>query len=634
MSIFKKFFNKITINNKDLYYKLFTVFGLFFIVPGLGVIYFALKYDIARDAYFAPFLLVLLVFLFFGFRLLRKTFDSIKNISASFSKTAEKTTKNSLTGMTDELGNIVQSFRALEDELKEKVLILEKKKAEIEILKDLSDLSYMTLNADYLLFIALEKALKLVNADIGSVMILSSPQKETFVIKASIGPGEHAKRGTVTTFDDSIAKYTVINKAPLLVDDIENDSRFGRQSRGRYSTKSFICMPLKTSHDIIGVVTISRRKSDMIFTQADVDILTPLLSNVAYIYDNINLFQESTELTRNITLLRIISKALNSSLKKQEVLQVIFEQMRKHFSFDVVALLEMIPESPDKLSIVDFKSYIPTNLIRGRRLTYEDSIMEKAVKEQRNFFIPDVTKLTAYIDRKLFIHETVKTALVIPLKTEGKITGLILILNILEKDWNAIGHLIDTMGDYLSLAMEKDRMVDLLIKRDRDLNMLRHIGDALAASTFDLEKILAHAMEMIKAALPVEAGYLVLPDYTELFFAASFRLDIKKLKSVRLRKGDGIDGHVFEHGVPVIVHDAKRHSLFSPAMDQETGFTTRTILCVPLISQGQVTGTITLLNKMDGVFNEADEKLMQSIASTVSIALENTRLYHERTAES
>lgn len=105
--------------------------------------------------------------------------------------------------MTDELGSIVQSFRALEDEFKDKALILGKKTAEIETLKDLSDLSYMTLNADYLLFIALERALKLVDADIGSVMILSRPQKDTFVIKASIGHGDHAKKGTVTTFDDS-----------------------------------------------------------------------------------------------------------------------------------------------------------------------------------------------------------------------------------------------------------------------------------------------------------------------------------------------------------------------------------------------------------------------------------------------
>lgn len=96
MPTFKEWFNKVSIGNKDLHYKLFVVFGQFFIIPGIGVIYFALKYDISRDVYFAPFMLVLLVFLFFGFRLLRKMFDNIRNISASFSQTVEETTKNGL----------------------------------------------------------------------------------------------------------------------------------------------------------------------------------------------------------------------------------------------------------------------------------------------------------------------------------------------------------------------------------------------------------------------------------------------------------------------------------------------------------------------------------------------------------
>ena len=148
--------------------------------------------------------------------------------------------------------------------------------------------------------------------------------------------------------------------------------------------------------------------------------------------------------------------------------------------------------------------------------------------------------------------------------------------------------------------------------------------------TFEIEKILDHAMEIIKASIPVEAGHLMLPDSDELYFAAAFRLDMNKIKNVRLHKGEGIAGHVFEHGIPVIVNDARRHPQFSPAVDEETGISTRTILCVPLISQSQVTGVITLLNKTDGVFNEADEKLMRSIACTVGIALENARLYNTK----
>ncbi len=625
----KEWFDKVSISNKELYYKLLIVFGLFFIVPVVGVLYFAFQYDLVKDSYFLPFLLVFMVFCFLGFHLLRRLFDNIRAISSSFVRTAGEASQNNLTAVADELGNIVHSFRVLEDELKTKVSHLEKKTAEIAILKELSDLSYMTLNADYLLFIALERALRLVHADIGSVMILSKPQRDMFVIKASIGLAEHGKKGTITPFEDSIAKYTVINKTPLLVEDIETDSRFGRQSRGQYATKSFICMPLKTSNEVIGVVTISRRRNDIIFTQEDVDVLAPLLSNAAYIYDNINLFQDMNAISRSLSSLRIISKAINSSLQGQEMLQVIFEQMRKNITFDTIALLTLQSDQQNRLMILDFKSYISTNLIRGRFVTYEGTVMEKAIKEQRHRFISDVSQLSSYIDKKLFGQPGTSTALILPLTVEGRITSLLLVFNIPETDWNRMADIIDVMGDHLSLAIEKERMIDMLLKRDNVLDSLSLVRSALTLSTFDMQTTLSHAMEMVRTVMQAEAGYILLLEQDDLVFSAAFSLDMEKLKPIRIRKGTGIPGYVVDRGAAVIVHDAGQHPNFSPLVDQDTGFVTRTILSVPMISQGQVTGVLEVLNKKEGLFDEADEKVLQAIAATVAIALENARLYRE-----
>ncbi len=62
-------------------------------------------------------------------------------------------------------------------------------------------------------------------------------------------------------------------------------------------------------------------------------------------------------------------------------------------------------------------------------------------------------------------------------------------------------------------------------------------------------------------------------------------------------------------------------------MDEITGFKTRSVLCVPMISQGKVIGVIELLNKYDSNFDAGDEKLLQSIVSSLVIAIENARLY-------
>ena len=248
--------------------------------------------------------------------MLRKLFDNISAISTSITKSVkEETARQPLITSTDELGNIVQSFRVLEDELRNKFLHLENKTAELSTLKEHSDLCYMTFNPDDLVYITLERALKLIDADIGSIMLLTRPKRDAFIIEANIGLDDFGKKGTIIPFEDSLAKYAVISKSPFLVENIETDSRVGRQSRIQYSTKSFICMPLKTSIDVIGVLTVSRRKSEMIFSQADVDALTPLMSNAAFTYDNLRLLRLMENIQKSEKSMGMISKSINSSLR-------------------------------------------------------------------------------------------------------------------------------------------------------------------------------------------------------------------------------------------------------------------------------------------------------------------------------
>jgi len=110
----------------------------------------------------------------------------------------------------------------------------------------------MTFDSEDLLYITLERALKIVDADIGSVMVLRRPKRDAFIIEANIGLDDIGKKGTIVPFEESIAKFAVINKSPLLVKDIEKDIRFRQSVRSHYSTKSFICMPLKTSSELVG----------------------------------------------------------------------------------------------------------------------------------------------------------------------------------------------------------------------------------------------------------------------------------------------------------------------------------------------------------------------------------------------
>jgi class 3 adenylate cyclase len=165
---------------------------------------------------------------------------------------------------------------------------------------------------------------------------------------------------------------------------------------------------------------------------------------------------------------------------------------------------------------------------------------------------------------------------------------------------------------------------------------IKQIGGALASSTFDIGSVLNYTMEMIQEIMDVEAGALLLADDKELYFASGFNnnpnVDISSLQSFTLKFGQGIAGSVAARGESIIVNDIDSSSKFFNEVDEDTGFQTKSALCVPVISQGKVVGVIEVLNKIDGVFGPSDEDLLQSIASSVSIANENVRLYGETVA--
>jgi len=624
-------FDWFSIENKGLYYKLSIVFGLFFLVPVFGFFYFAVKYDILSDEHIPIYFIALLILFFFGFLILRKLADEIISLSRHVTKTLSEDLKGRAPqpAHTDEMKGIVASFQTLEQELRYSFQKLDKKSQDISTMKELADLCYITFNPDDLLHITLERALKLVDADIGSVLVLERPRRDVFVVAASIGLGGMVKKGDRVPFAESIAKYAVINKTPLVVEDIENDNRFGRTSRNHYATKSFICMPLKTINEVIGVVTISRSRTDLAFRLDDAELLSPLLSNASFTYDNLRLTQRGETQDARLASLENVIKSINSSLKSTELVQLILHEVRQGVPYDAAVLISRDRAEPGVLFITDVLAFTPTNLTPGRLPDLEGSVLERALRMKNLMILQNGEASGHPLDRLLFGVDAGAAHILAPLEVAGGSVGALLLLNVPPDSLSQIKEYLEAVTEGLSLALEKERLLSSALKRNQELEAIRQIGGALSTATFDIEKVLNYTMDMIREAVNVEAGTLFLVEGDELKFQAAFNVDIESLPEIRVKLGQGIAGYCASRGETVVTEDVRSHPHFYHEVDERTKFNTRSVLCVPMISQGRVIGVIEVLNKIGGAFDESDTHLLQSIASSVSIAIENARLYRE-----
>lgn len=104
------------------------------------------------------------------------------------------------------------------------------------------------------------------------------------------------------------------------------------------------------------------------------------------------------------------------------------------------------------------------------------------------------------------------------------------------------------------------------------------------------------------------------------------------IRGLVLQKGQGVAGWVAERGEPVLVADAPTDTRFTSAVDEASGFVTKSIIAVPLMARGRVYGVIELINKLDEtLFTDRDLLILRTIADFAAIAIE--RAYYLRAVQ-
>jgi adenylate cyclase len=132
-------------------------------------------------------------------------------------------------------------------------------------------------------------------------------------------------------------------------------------------------------------------------------------------------------------------------------------------------------------------------------------------------------------------------------------------------------------------------------------------------------------VEVTTEELDAERGTLFLNDAeTGELFSRVAQGNIQR--EIRFLNHTGIAGHVFTTGEPVIIADAYADARFNRSIDEQTGFVTRNILCVPIKTfKGEIIGVSQTLNKRRGKFTRNDLQLLEALTTQGTLALQSAR---------
>lgn len=173
--------------------------------------------------------------------------------------------------------------------------------------------------------------------------------------------------------------------------------------------------------------------------------------------------------------------------------------------------------------------------------------------------------------------------------------------------------------------------IEPLNNRIQHLERLLEIGRNLSAM-LEIEPLLQTIIDVAADLTYSQEASILLYDeeHNNLEFVAAPWFKQAKLSEIRVPLENSIAGHVYTYGEHVLVQDTASDQRIYRNVDQETDFITSSILAVPMVFKGTITGVLTAVNKLsDMAYTEEDTTILKTLASQATIAIQNANLLEE-----
>lgn len=159
------------------------------------------------------------------------------------------------------------------------------------------------------------------------------------------------------------------------------------------------------------------------------------------------------------------------------------------------------------------------------------------------------------------------------------------------------------------------------------LELLLEMGQDFVSNQ-DLKASLSRAMQHIADYIGTEGGSLFMLEDGGRILKCHASVGSIEITGLTFPSDQGIVGRAVQDNAPEIIRDAQNDPRFYKGVDEQTGFTTRSILCAPMSVKDERIGAIELINKRggDGLFDDHDLHLLQAMSASAALAIHNAKM--------
>ena len=428
-------------------------------------------------------------------------------------------------------------------------------------------------------------------------------------------------------------RHVLETREPLMINEnlAAEAERHGSFIVAGEEPKSLLFVPLVAGGRATGVISLENFDREHAFDDADLRLLSTLAGSLSVALENARLVHETRQRNAELALINSVQEALAGELEMQAIYDVVGDKIQEIFDAQVV-----------DIGFFDFAAgliHYPYAIERGVRYPDEPTPIDRSstsleiIETKAPQLVNDVPadereRGEAYAVAQ---GEPALSVLVAPLITGDEVRGRISLQN-LDRT-NAFSdsdvRLLTTLAGSLSVALENARLVHETRQRNAELALINSVQEALAGE-LELQAIYDAVGDRIRDVF--DAQVVDIGIYDEPTGLIHFPYTIERgerfpdtpIERVGFRK------HVMDTLETLRVDDnasevAERYG--NPVMPGEMA---QSVLYVPLVAGGRASGVISLQNiDRERAFTDSDQQLLETLAGSLSVALENARLVHE-----
>jgi len=282
----------------------------------------------------------------------------------------------------------------------------------------------------------------------------------------------------------------------------------------------------------------------------------------------------------------------------------------------------------------------------GMRIPASRGVAGAALRVREPIFVSDVASDLRW-DRSVgeLASIRLRTMYCLPLIIEERLVGVVQVFNLPADAVDADEELalLRILGNVMVGVIDKTRLLEETHSRERRQRALADIAARLT-TTLDRQQLLTLIMDYARDLLNCEATSVwEIDDGDEtnpvLRSHVATGARGEQVVGIAVPFGQGIIGHVVATGQIIRVDDVREDARHYQVVDQQSGFVTRSILCVPLQApsielgkergrvEARIIGGAQALNKIGGPFTNDDVALFESFANLAATVLQLSRLY-------